>query len=288
MAALFFALLSEANPWIRDLKASPLKQQGHFRRFESDLHQIIVTGPGKLAMASAVTEYCLSNQEQREQTGFQILNIGIAGSPNIANPVGDFFWINRIHDQSMDRDFFPERILGKFPAKEANLLTVDQPISRHFTPKFVQLSESELSQWDLIDMEASGFFYAASLYVPIHQIFVGKMVSDHLEGTMCSPKEVESIVESHIETVKEFINITDSELADRLEKPIDFSDEINFAKHLQFTESMLHDLKDSLMYFHLRYPKQKIPRPQFETLQENWQKRDAKNYLKTWKALLYA
>lgn len=90
MPSCFLSLLSEAKPWIQKTKVTPLSHPGKFRIYQNESTFIIITGPGKIAMAIAVSEFAsLLSKETRNQ--MKIWNLGIAGSNDPETKIGDFF-----------------------------------------------------------------------------------------------------------------------------------------------------------------------------------------------------
>ncbi|TGN06921.1 phosphorylase [Leptospira ilyithenensis] len=287
MGVITFALVSEAKPWIRALGAKPDPAQGRFRYFRTPEHILAVTGVGKLAAALALGE--ISHKIPKEERKYcRVWNLGVAGTTSPNKSLGDFFWINRITDDSTKKEYFPERIESFSLKAEAHLTTFDRPVSfskdqetKPF-PNFRELTEEESKSVDLVDMEASGFFEAASLYFELEQIQVGKIISDHLEGTFCTEDKVTGYTEKTIEPL----------LSDFL-KPFDWEKEEllpdsekthwrNIGESLNFTESMLVELEKTILYFKLRHPDSKIPLPQFPPEEKKLEKRMAKEIFQSW------
>ncbi|MDZ4725456.1 MAG: phosphorylase [Leptospira sp.] len=290
MSALFFALPAEAKPWIEALEAKPEKKQGHFRYYHSENHSIIISGVGKIAMAMAVTEFAQKFKNLCNQRNFQIWNLGICGSANNEYLIGDFFWIHKIIDDSTGREYFPDRLekIADFP--ETFITTFDKPVTKNPDPKnqiFKKLNPIESSNISLVDMESSAFFEAASIYFDLSQIHIGKVISDHLEGNLCSANTVSQLLKKHIPTLlPDFI----SEKEDADKSPLADEVWIHYKEHalsLNFTESMLVELKKSIIYFILKYPNEDIPKPQIPKLTRNFEKRDVKEYFLQWRQLLH-
>lgn len=288
MGALFFALGSEAKPWIQITNAKPVRENSRFRRFESPDATIFITGIGKMSMAVAVAEYALSLQKE-ERIRTKIWNLGIAGSTTNKHNLGDFFWIHKLTDHSLKKDFYPERWQSSSFVKESNLVTVDHPMSKNADQAgFIRATEEILENYQLIDMEASGFFFAAEMYFPVENIQIGKIVSDHLEGTFCTAQSVESLINNHTQKLfeewKETVPDWDK---DPLTKETWTSIQ-QTTTALQFTESMVHELKRAVRYFLLTNPNQKIPMPEILVKDKSLEKREAKQIFERWKTHLYA
>lgn len=287
MPALFFAVLSEAKPWLTKLEAKPISHSGKFRIFQKENQYIIISGTGKLSMALAVSEFAhiLSKQERNQM---KIWNLGIGGSTNTEFLLGDFFWIHKITDAATKRDFYPDRIQKSKFTKETTLTTFDRPISKYKnSDRFLFLTKDELAGIQLIDMEGSGFFEATSLYFPIENISLGKLVSDHLEGNFCKPEMVESMMEKTMDILyDEWISPLPWINAD----PIETSDwplVESFIHNLRLTETMKHDLKKSIRFFRLRNPNAILPFPEESLKIHLKSKSDLKEYFDLWRESLH-
>ncbi|MDF3820980.1 phosphorylase [Leptospira sp. 96542] len=287
MQVLFFALISEAKPWINFLNAKPLPSTGRFRKFQSDDSYIVVSGVGKISMALAVSEFAHSFQK-KERSEFRVWNLGIAGSTSKEQSLGDFFWINKIKDFSSGKEYFPERLEKSKLINETHLTTFDKPVSNK-TKKypFSFLEPQQTNFIALADMEASGFFEAATTYFPSENIQVGKIVSDHLEGTFCTEDSVSLYLNNYIPA-----------LSEEWQKPIPWTrDDSNFstkweelkqiAIDLKITESMLHELKRYLRYFILTNPNEPIPLPELPISGKIKDKTQLKQIFQNWKTKFY-
>ncbi|TGK47571.1 phosphorylase [Leptospira kanakyensis] len=287
MSALFFAVLSEAKPWLTKLEAKPISHSGKFRIFQKDNHYIIISGTGKLSMALAVSEFAhtLSKPERNQM---KVWNLGIAGSGRSEHKLGDFFWINKISDVSSSKDFYPDRILNSNFKKETNLKTFDRPVTKEKQrDRFISLNSEELENLNLVDMEGSGFFEAASLYFPLENIAVGKLVSDHLEGKFCQAEDVETMMAKTMEGLfEEWTRPLPWVNADSIET-VDWPLVESFIQNLRLTETMRHDLKKSVRFFRLRHPNSQLPFPEESDKINLKSKTDLKNYFDQWRETLH-
>lgn len=287
MPSLFFAVLSEAKPWIQKTNAKPLHHSGKFRIYQNESMYIVVTGTGKVSMALAVSEFAhLLSKEDRNH--MKVWNIGIAGSKNPNSKIGDFFWIHKITDYCSKKDYYPERILTSNIKFETSLTTFDRPIAKvKNSNQFLELSEKELHSISLVDMEASGFFEATSLYFPLENISIGKVISDHLDGNFCKQETVETLIQIHLDTLyAEWILPLPWSKEDKFETIIwpEIYGKIN---DLRLTETMRHDLKKSLRFYHLRYPNSQIPLPNLDMITSLKSKTDLKSFIDSWKEKLH-
>lgn len=287
MSALFFAVLSEAKPWLELLQAKPLSHPGKFRIFQKESHYIIISGTGKLSMALAVSEFAHSlSKEERKQ--MKVWNLGIAGAYPSELALGDFFWIHKITDVGSQRDFYPDRILNSKFKNETSLKTFDRPVTKEkVVDRFLSLSKEELVDTSLVDMEGAGFFEAASLYFPLENIALGKLVSDHLEGKFCQIEDVEYMMAKIAKDLfEEWTTPLPWNLVDEVES-IDWPKVESFIQNLRLTETMKHDLKKSIRFFRLRNPHSPLPFPEESSKINLKSKTDLKTYFDEWRTSLH-
>lgn len=287
MSALFFAVVSEAKPWLELLQAKPLSHPGKFRIFQKESHYIIISGTGKLSMALAVSEFAHSlSKEERKQ--MKVWNLGIAGAYPSELALGDFFWIHKITDVGSQRDFYPDRILNSKFKNETSLKTFDRPVTKEkVVDRFLSLSKEELVDTSLVDMEGAGFFEAASLYFPLENIALGKLVSDHLEGKFCQIEDVETMMAKIAKDLfEEWTTPLPWNLVDEVES-IDWPKVESFIQNIRLTETMKHDLKKSIRFFRLRNPQAPLPFPEESSKINLKSKTDLKSYFDEWRTSLH-
>ncbi len=119
---------------------------------------LVVTGSGAERAAAGVRYL------QERRPGCAWLNIGVAGHGNAA--VGTGLLIHRIEDRSTGKRHWPSPTGLKLPG--GNLITVSE-------------AETGYAEDAAYDMEAAGFFAAASRLVAPDLVFVYKIVSDNPE-----------------------------------------------------------------------------------------------------------
>lgn len=149
------------------------KVQGPITCYESDSVALAVSGMGKSASAIS-TSHLLTKFPQARM----IINLGIAGCHQEKIAIGEALLVNKISDMSLQKDYYPD-ILFSHDFLEADLCTYDMP----------QGKESEAA-CQLVDMEGSGFFEAARVFVKLHQIVIIKIVSDHLDTSIPEKEQV--------------------------------------------------------------------------------------------------
>lgn len=184
---LVTALPVEARPLVRRLGLKQGQTNVRFNVFEGETGSLAVSGVGANASAAA-TSHLLTLAGSNSIA----VNIGLAGCGDRCVDRGRLFLINRIADYSSDREFFPE-IFFRHELSEASCVTYSKPVFKASTAptEFIEL----------IDMEASGFYQAASAFLPAHRILCLKTVSDHLDGGKLSVHQCESWIESAMDSI---------------------------------------------------------------------------------------
>ena len=178
---LITALALEARPFIDRLK---LKKDPASRRipvYRLEETSLAISGTGKLNAAVATT-WLLAREP--EPADCLMVNFGICGCVDLTAPIGRLFRIHHIRDAGTGRDFFPEMLIRDEVA-EASLMTADHPVTRtgYTGPPM-----------GMVDMEGSGFFTAASRFLPPERVVLLKMVSDYLEPGKIEPERLAPLI----------------------------------------------------------------------------------------------
>lgn len=192
MLLIVTALHSEARPLIDHFELKKNPDSKRLDLFENEKIKLIVSGIGKIRSATAVS-YLLT-----KHIGFNsvVVNIGISGSINNKRAIGELCYIHKIVDHATGREFFPENFLVH-GLPEAAVETFDRP---------VEGNEKESIAGDIVDMEASGFYQAASMFVETQRIYCLKIVSDHLELSHISKEFVSDIVRQNAPRLGKFFD----------------------------------------------------------------------------------
>lgn len=236
------ALHEEARPLI---KIFGLKKDPHSRRiplYRRGGTCLAVSGTGKVKSAIATT-FALAKTDSLENT--IILNFGLCGCLDLQIPVGELTFINKITDASTKRDFYTETIL-KHNLREASLTTFDKPLLKGW----------ESVTTTMVDMEASGFFPAASAFTPLENIYCLKMVSDHLENKRLDITAVRVWIENCRDSIMSLFNSA-SKLNSR---PVRFDGKetsilIQLCETLKLTITQSHKLQEYATGFIIRHQK---------------------------------
>lgn len=195
MLYIITAIAGEAIPLINAFKLKKDITYTKFDLFKNDDIKLIVTGVGKIKSSIAVT-YLLVKDNPRSAD--YIINVGICGSSNENYKIGQAFLINKITDASTGKSFYPETVF-KHNLHEEHLITFDKPVKKN---KVSNLPPC------LVDMEASGFYEAASMYFQSHRIQLLKILSDYLRGEKLTSAFVQSLIEKNIPTIENILHAT--------------------------------------------------------------------------------
>lgn len=244
MVFIFCALYCEAHPIIERLE---LKRESHVKYCEVYVNReqgifLFISGVGALKTASTVSyalaRYCCDD----EQT--IVLNVGTcAGRQELQ---GNTWLINKITDSATGYTYYPDMLINLLNTDmahgEKEIRTVYKPV----LPAEVQ-ENSEV----LFDMEASGFFEAASNYLSPDRIVLIKCVSDAGSADDITPKILTHTIESNLEHILAVVGRLKivSEAKDTPYDKTEFEIWVNEASEkLCCTEAMFNELRQLLKY----------------------------------------
>ena len=190
MICFVTALIIEARPLIERFNLKRDNQFKEFELFKGDNIALIVSGVGKTKSADATAALATYLEDPSELT---FVNFGTAGSK--ALPVGSLHICNKIYDNNSERTWHlklpPEHGLN-----EVSLETHDKAVSSE---------NDKASDAQLVDMEASGFYEAASRFVPANHINVLKIVSDRLSDKAFSKKFVIDLISNQLSSIEDYL-----------------------------------------------------------------------------------
>lgn len=227
------ALYIEARPLIKYYNLKRDMNDNYYQIFTNENISLIITGSSKIACACGVS-HLLSGGISPDDI---IFNVGICGSRG--NKIGKAFLINKITDNSTKREYFTD-ILIKNGFDEGCIETFEVPVN-------------DLNFEGLCDMESSGFFQAASKYLPSHLIQLVKIVSDNLNDAHIQKDMIEDIINQSIPLIDDYIKNMKSAFA---KEPFLNDDEkciinrVNMS--LKLTESEKADLKKHIISYKIR------------------------------------
>lgn len=187
MINIITALPCEARALIDHYRLQGNRRHNAFRCYQNDELQLIISGVGKIAAAIATT-FLAASAPQRCSAW---LNLGIAGHPH--KPVGEPLFAHKIIDAATAQSFYPGIILSP-PCPTAPLTTVDTP-------------EQHYRENTMVDMEASGFYAAASRFQSCELIHSLKIISDNQAHSTdhITEKTVTAFIADNLNTIDAII-----------------------------------------------------------------------------------
>ncbi|NMM62787.1 5'-methylthioadenosine/S-adenosylhomocysteine nucleosidase [Clostridium sp. P21] len=234
------SMYSEAVPFIKKLNLKKDLRCNKFQVFKNVDTTLIVTGIGKVMSAVAVT-YLFSKYKLKCEDIF--INIGVCGTKDETLQIGDIILCNKIIDYDTKRTFYPDMIL-KHPFQERSIETV---------PTVINNKNLEI-QGQLVDMEASGIYEAALVFLKSHQMFFVKIISDHLEAdSKLKMKSISNLLSNKSLEIIKWIN--EIKTAFFYEEDVLKNEEKiiveTIINRLRLTTTMSNQLKQLLKYYKL-------------------------------------
>ncbi len=185
MTTIITALHAEAAPIIE--KYNLQKAPNHpFPYYTSDTLTLLVSGMEPLNSAIATTWY-LSTQTKPEK----LVNIGICASGRKEKKIGTCYQIRKIIDA-------PSGKVWHMPPKALHLPQAS--ITTYATPQ-----QKTDAKTELIDMESSGFYTAATKFLPKEAISLFKIVSDHGTAEIPTSKFVHELISRNLPCIEDLI-----------------------------------------------------------------------------------
>ena len=223
---------SESKPIIQGLGLKRQHQEKAFCIYKSDNGDItlIESGIGAINAACAISYIVATAGDIHSAC---CINIGIAGGNR---PIGSLFEINKITDITTKKRYYPSTISTSF--NETSLLT-------HATPC------NNYPQNEIVDMEACGFYIAASRFICNEQIGILKVVSDNDDNSRLAlnPNSVSALMSRHSDSILNYIHYWrdySTQLSTRNTVPAVFQDLICQAN---FSTYQTNELKHLLIQF---------------------------------------
>lgn len=243
MILLITAITPEANALLTGFSMKKIST-GSFLLYESEQEnlRLLVTGPGKLSAAMAVTEY-LTRFSVSEEDIF--CNLGICGGSADA-PIGEGFLCASVTEATTDKTVYPELYSHPFP--EARLITSDVPVTA-----LPDDCKQDTTLPLLYDMEAYGVAVALFRQVLPSRCFFYKVVSDVCDGNFPSPESVTSLIKDKLTLLLSFLKETEQHLKKHITEQADFISRINaikkeFTAGIPFSVTMDRKLTGLLTY----------------------------------------
>ncbi|MDN5345960.1 MAG: hypothetical protein PWQ73_457, partial [Petrotoga sp.] len=179
-----------------------------FETYQNEEVHLVISGVGKINAAGA-TSYLLKDTLKDLNHSDYAINLGICGSLNNKFNVGDLVLVNKVVDYEKKRKYYTD-ILVKHNLKEGSIQSID---TLHSNYEFEE---------DLVDMESSAFFEIASKFLPVHQVYVLKIVSDKVSKNQplekLTNKYIDELIYDKLEEIFSFTKLVSSLL--KLFQPI--------------------------------------------------------------------
>lgn len=242
MIFICVAMYCESSAFIKHYNLKKDLDSHKFQVFKNQEVVLIITGIGKVESAIAVT-YLFSKYHPKDSD--LLLNIGICGAKDYQMAVGNTYLCNKLIDHDSKRTFYPD-MMYQHPFIEASIETCSWAI----TSCDIDLDGQ------LVDMEATGVYQAASVFLKTHQLFFIKIISDHLKIENLTKAYISSLIQDRLDMIIDWVDTIKHGLTDKKEKI--FSNEEIMAidktsNNLRISATMKHELIQYIRYFKLQY-----------------------------------
>lgn len=228
MKYIITALYCEAFPFIEALKLKKQNSIGKFQIFTSSQSALVITGTGPMNAAIGTTHLLSLYPPVR---GDLLINAGVCAATDLSVPCGTLYLCNKIMEHTTGRCFYPD-LLFTHPFEEACVKTFGTVVR-------TLASQDTQVQKQVIDMEAAGVWQAAHTFLQPHQIYILKIISDHISSQtdlradegLPSPEKVQMLIHNQVGSI------------------LSWSDSVqHFLSHtyLAFTEEELHMIQETI------------------------------------------
>lgn len=240
MKIIVTALRQEARPLI---DALGLKQDSSSRRipvYTSADALLVISGIGKLYAGIATTHAIHLAGESKDK---HLINVGMCGAVVDQIALGEAVTVNKIWDHSSGREFFPDMLINH-SLQEASLGTFDQPVTTANRP---------ILACDIVDMEASGIFQAAHLFMAPHQMLFLKVATDYLEFSSDDYSQMQRYYEQSLDDwLPTLMNCEHLDSTDPILSPEQETLLSSVAESMRLTQTQTHQLRDAVTRFLVR------------------------------------
>jgi len=157
--------------------------------------------------------------------------VGVCGAGR-EFPISTALLAHKITDGATGRTFFSD-ILLEHSFKEAAVTTEESPVLH--------------GGKEVVEMEASGFAQAASLFLPAHRWFAIKVVSDHRDQSILEPPFVRELIRAAVPEIAAFAAAL-CETVTPVRPPLSGTEQVLLEKvgaNLRLTQSQQSSLKSA-------------------------------------------
>lgn len=200
----------------------------------------MISGIGKIYAAIATTHAIhLAGKPEK----CHLINVGMCGAVVDQIALGETVAVHKIWDHASGREYFPDMLLNH-SLQEASLGTFDQPVTS---------ANRLILACDVVDMEASGVFQAAHLFLAPHQLVFLKVATDYLGF---SSEDYPQMLRYFEESVQDWLPIVENfdqmGVADPIITPEQETFLVYVAESMRLTKTQTHQLHDAALRFLVR------------------------------------
>lgn len=229
MIYIICALSAEARLFLDQYK---LKQYTTlpFKIYENENVKLVVCGVGYNNALLATTALLAHFVPSKDDI---LINIGVAAAPKKFE-LSSLVIGHKITYK--EKSYYPD-VLFSHRFKEANITTVDEP--------------QETAHTNLVDMEASAVFQAASRFMQSDQMVFMKIISDHFEPESVTKELILKSFQTNRDDIFELIY----KIVSIQKNSLDFSEEeLQLIKEHEeiFTKSQFQQFIDAAYFYHLK------------------------------------
>jgi len=181
MIVFVTAIFSEAKALIEYFDLQKVEKKP-FLIYQSDNIALIISGIGKVNSAIATTYI------SQKYSIDKMINIGICGTNDTKKEIGSLCSIKSIVDASSSKKIVISN-------DGETLYTFDKIIE----------DKNSVKKGALVDMEAFGFYSAASKFVDKKDIKIYKIISDHLETSHIDNDFIYHLIKNRLEDIKDLV-----------------------------------------------------------------------------------
>lgn len=238
MVFIVTALYIEAKPLIEYFDLKKDIENRYFQVFKNEEITLVVTGIGKINSSIAVSH--VATKYLWDLQSF-IINLGICGSKNVDEKIGNIYLVNKIIDNETRKNYIPD-ILLNHTFKESDIETFNHIVK-----------DKDLMTARLCDMEASGFYQAASKFFETHRIYILKIVSDMADFDDVPKEKIYELIKNNLDEIDRFIKTLKNNFktiqifSDREKEIIDF-----ISQQLKLTASQKQIFYKTCLHYKVR------------------------------------
>lgn len=229
------ALECEARPLIERFDLKRIAEVEPYRIYRGERATLVVSGIGKMAAASAVGFWNALNGAPQFSAW---LNVGVAGHRDME--VGSGALAHKITDRASGRSWYPPRVFAA-PCATMAVITVDG-VERDFDAPA------------LYEMEASGFYSAATRFTSAELAQCFKVVSDNRAGgtEKITADSISEAIGKNLEAIEKIaaeLQSLGQELGEVHRPPAEYEDCLN---RWHFTATERQQLRNQLRRLEVR------------------------------------